>query len=116
LSDIIDFMERMGGDAQLSQASVEELGASLSATDMAPELRSAILAKDAQRLGMLLGTAPECLLLSPPGPPGTGPSPMQPAVPPPPPEEAEEGEETKDIFRHEGVVASPVHRRESLRT
>lgn len=115
MSDIIDFMERMGGDAQLSQASVEELGASLSATDMAPELRSAILAKDAQRLGMLLGTAPECLLLAPPGPPGTGPSPMQPAVPPPPPDEAEEVEETKDLSRHDEVAVSPEHRRESPR-
>jgi hypothetical protein len=113
--DVIDFMERMGGDAQLSQASVEDLDASLSVTDMAPELRSAILAKDAKRLGQLLGTIPECVLLSPPGPPGSDPSPMQPATPPPPPEETEEDEETKDISRDSGVAASAVNRRESLR-
>jgi hypothetical protein len=110
--DVIDFMERMGGDAQLSQASVEDLDASLSVTDMAPELRSAILAKDAKRLGQLLGTIPECVLLSPPGPP---PSPLQPAVPPPPPEETEEEEGTGDVSLSSDVAASAVHRRESLR-
>ncbi|WP_426700006.1 hypothetical protein ACPPVV_11415 [Rhodanobacter sp. Col0626] len=115
MSDIIDFMERMGSDAQLSQASADEFAASLSATDMAPELQSALLAKDAQRLGMLLGTVPECLLLAPPGPPGSRPSPMQPAVPPPPPEETEETEETKDLSKSDDVAENPVPRRESQR-
>lgn len=115
MSDIIDFMERMGGDAQLSQASAGEFAASLSASDVAPELQSAMLARDAQRLGMLLGAAPECVLLAPPGPPGTGPSPMQPATPPPPPEETEEIEEIKDLSKRGDAAESPVHRRESQR-
>ncbi|QRP62547.1 hypothetical protein I6J77_10370 [Rhodanobacter sp. FDAARGOS 1247] len=113
--DVIDFMERVGSDAQLSQASAEEFAASLSASDMAPELQLAMLARDAQRLGTLLGAAPECLLLAPPGPPGTGPSPMQPATPPPPPEETEETEEVKDVFESGDSADKPVHRRGSQR-
>ena len=87
--DVIDFMERMGGDAQLSQASTQELAAVLAATDIALELQSAVLAKDAQGLGALLGTKPACVLVAPPGPPGFGPDHTPfPVVPPPPlPEE-----------------------------
>lgn len=116
LSDIIDFMERMGGDAQLSQASTDELAWALSAADISPELQSAVLAKDAQELGVLLGTKPVCVLVAPPGPPGTGPSPMQPAVPPPPePEEGGEDEGPTDCVEHDGVAESLVHRREPPR-
>ena len=117
MSDVIDFMERMGGDAQLSLASTDELAAALSATDIAPELRSAVLAKDALGLGALLGTKPVCVLVAPPGPPGTGPSPMRPAVPPPPaPEEDGEEEAPKDCFEHDGLAESLAHRREPPRT
>lgn len=115
MSDIIEFMERMGGDAQLSQASAEELADVLSVSDLAPEFQSAVIARNAVHLGMLLGTNPACMLVAPPHPPGPGPSPMRPAVPPPPPEEAEEDEETKDLSRHEGVAENPAHRRESPR-
>jgi len=103
----------MGGDAQLLLASTEELAAALSATDIAPELQSAVLTKDAQGLGALLGTKPACVLIAPPGPPGTGPSPMRPAVPPPPsPEKEGEEDAPTDCLEHEGVAESPVYRRE----
>lgn len=116
LSDVIDFMERMGADAQLSQASTDDLAAALSVTDIAPELQSAVLAKDAQGLGALLGTKPACVLVAPPTPPGPpGPSPMRPAVPPPPPEEEGENEAPTDCAEHDGAAESPVPRRESLR-
>jgi hypothetical protein len=116
MSDIIDFMERMGGDAQLSQASTDELAAVLSVTDIAPEVQLAVIARDAGQLGALLGMEPVCILVAPPRPPGPpGSIPMGPAVPPPPPEEAEEDDEIKDLSRHEGVVESSNHRRESLR-
>ena len=90
--DVIDFMERMGGDAQLSLASTDKLAAALSATDIAPELQSAVLAKDVRELGALLGTKPACVLVAPPNPPGSpgfGPHhPPFPVAPPPPlPEE-----------------------------
>lgn len=101
LSDIIDFMERMGGDAQLSQASTDELAIALMDSGITSEQRAAVLARDAKQLGELLGTPPVCIMVAPPGPPGTGPSPMQPAVPPPPPEEdGGEGDPT-DRSAHE---------------
>lgn len=114
MSDIIDFMERMGSDAQLSRASADELAEVLSISDLAPEVQSALIAQDVARIGLLLGTKPMCMLVAPPGPPGTESIPMRPAVPPPPPAETEEeGDETRDISRLESVVASPLHRRES---
>lgn len=113
LSDIIDFMERMGGDAQLSQASNDELAVALSATDVAPELQSAVLAGDAQRLGALLGTKPACMLVAPPIPPGPGPSPARPSVPlPPPPGDDGEDEIPTDHSGREDVIDTPAHRRE----
>lgn len=113
LPDVIDFLEKMGGDAQLSQLSAEELAAALSEAGIAPELRSAVLANDAQRLGVLLGAEVRCLLVAPPTPPGPPwhcppPSPE----PPPPPEEADEGEDPPDCFDDEGDNQSPAHRRE----
>lgn len=107
LSDIIDFMERMGGDAQLSRASADELADVLSATDLAPEVQSALIAGDAGQLGTLLGTKPMCMLVAPPGPPGTERTPMRPAVPPPPPDDAEEEQEIKDISRYALANESP---------
>ena len=94
MSDVIDFMERMGGDAQLSQASPGELATALADSEVTPEQRMALLAHDAERLGELLGTNPACALLTPPGP---GPSPAEPMTPakmppPPEPEEAEDEE------------------------
>lgn len=108
MSDIIDFMERMGGDATLSQASADELAEVLSSSDLAPEFQSAVIARNASHLGALMGTNPACMLVAPPHPPGPpGPTPMRPAVPPPP-DETEEDEETKGVSLHEGVAESPA--------
>ncbi|GGY18248.1 hypothetical protein GCM10008098_07720 [Rhodanobacter panaciterrae] len=87
--DVIDFMERMGGDAQLSQASPSELTLALADTGISTELQSAMLARDAQQVEMLLGTKAVCMLVAPPGPPGFGPhhAPFPVAPPPPLPEE-----------------------------
>lgn len=112
--DVIDFMERMGGDAQLSQASPEELGEVLSATGFSPEVQSAVISRNARQLNTLLGTNPACVLIAPPHPPGPGPSPMQPAVPPPPPEEGEQ-DETRDSSISTGLAGNPGHQRELLR-
>lgn len=123
MSDVIDFMEKMGGDSQLSQASTDELAAALSATDIAPELQSAVLGQDAQRLGALLGTKPACPMVAPPGPPPgppghpgrpghPGPSPARPPAPPLPKKKDGEDEGLKDCSEHDGVGESPTHRRE----
>ncbi len=92
--DVIDFMERMGGDAQLSLASDSQLAEALSLTDISTELQSVVLAKDAARLEALLGTKPVCIMVAPPGPPGFEPlhAPF-PATPPPPPLPEEEWEQ-----------------------
>lgn len=87
--DVVDFMEKMGGDAQLSQASDGELAEALAATDISSELQSVVLAKNAQHLEALLGAKPVCVLVAPPGPPGFEPlhAPFQTPPPPPLPEE-----------------------------
>lgn len=93
--DVIDFMERMGGDAQLSQASSDELATALADSEVTPEQRAALVARDVQRLGELLGTKPLCVLVAPPGPGQSPPHPAAPArMPPAPrPEETEGAEE-----------------------
>jgi hypothetical protein len=84
--DVIDFMERMGGDAHLSQASSNELAVLLADTGISTELQSAMLARDAQQIEELLGTKTVCVLVAPPGPPGSLPH-DAPLPPPPLPEE-----------------------------
>lgn len=115
MSDVIDFMERMGGDARLQQASMHDLAAALADTDMAPALQSAVLAGDAPKLATLLGTKPVCILVAPPTPPGpSGPDPIRPAIPPPPGDDGEEEEAPTDSSAHNGAE-SPLHRRQPRR-
>lgn len=87
--DVIDFMERMGGDAQLSQASADELSVALAGSMVTSDQRMALLARDAERMGKLLGKPPVCIMVAPPGPPGFEPlhAPFQTPPPPPLPEE-----------------------------
>lgn len=116
MPDVIDFMEKMGGDAQLSQASMDELTAALADWEITPEQRAVLLAGDAEQLGKLLGTLPVCLLVMPPDPPGPPPHcPVPPAIPPAPPGEADEGEDPADSSECDSVAASPPYRREPLR-
>jgi hypothetical protein len=63
--DVIDFLERMGQDAQLRHASQDEVGLALAGAEIDPELRVAILARDEQGLQALLGQDPFCCLISP---------------------------------------------------
>lgn len=63
--DVIDFLERVGQDAQLRHASRDEVGLVLSGAEVDPELRVAILARDGQELRALLGQDPFCCLISP---------------------------------------------------
>lgn len=60
MSDVIDFLERMGQDAQWRHASQDEVELALTGAEVAPELQAAILAKDLAQLEMLLGQAPLC--------------------------------------------------------
>jgi hypothetical protein len=55
MSDVIDFLERMGADAQLRHGTQDELELALTTSEVDQEVRSAILAKDKIRLDALLG-------------------------------------------------------------
>lgn len=65
MSDVIDFLEGMGRDARLSQASQSDVEHALDQSGIDPELQLAILAKDQQKLEALLGLSPQCGMLFP---------------------------------------------------
>ncbi len=60
MTDVIDFLERMGQDAQWRHASQDEVELALTSAEIAPELQAAILARDQAHLETLLGQAPVC--------------------------------------------------------
>ena len=63
--DVIDFLEKVGQDAQLRHAPQDEVGLALSDAEVDPELRVAILARDGRELQVLLGQTPYCCLINP---------------------------------------------------
>lgn len=65
MSDVIDFLERMGQDAQLRHGSQEEVELALASAEIAPELQAAIVAKDQAQLGGLMGQTPLCAVYFP---------------------------------------------------
>ncbi|OOG64730.1 hypothetical protein B0E46_04780 [Rhodanobacter sp. B04] len=65
MSNVIDFLEKMGQDAQLRHASAGEVELALAHAQLDPELQMAILAKDQQQLEAILGKEPMCCLLFP---------------------------------------------------
>jgi hypothetical protein len=65
MTDVIDFLERMGQDAQLRHASQDEVELALTSAEIAPELQTAILAKDQAKIESLLGQAPLCGMFLP---------------------------------------------------
>jgi len=60
MTDVIDFLEQMGQDAQLRHAAQGEVELALTVADITPELQAAILAKDQAKVEALLGHAPVC--------------------------------------------------------
>lgn len=65
MSDVIDFLEGMGRDARLSDASPSDLELALDKSGIDPELQKAILAKDQPKLEALLQLSPQCGMLFP---------------------------------------------------
>jgi len=55
MSDVIEFLERLGRDAHLRHASEAEIGQALSRTQIDPKLQAAILSENQQQLEALLG-------------------------------------------------------------
>lgn len=65
MSNVIGFLERMGQDAKLRQASQHEMELALADAQFDPEIQAAILAKDQSRLEELLGSVNVCCMLEP---------------------------------------------------
>ncbi|HEY8682013.1 MAG TPA: hypothetical protein VIM06_02490 [Rhodanobacter sp.] len=65
MSNVIDFLEKIGGNAKLRHASQGEVELALASEQIGPELSAAILAKDGQQIEKLLGQTPYCCLLFP---------------------------------------------------
>lgn len=63
--DVIDFLQRVGQDAQLRHASQDEVGLALSGAEVDLELRVAILAADGQSLATKLGKGVFCCYINP---------------------------------------------------
>lgn len=65
MSNVIDFVERMGQDAQLRHASMGDVELALVQAQLDPEIRAAILARDQEKLELLLGGGNVCCALCP---------------------------------------------------
>lgn len=67
MSNVIDFLERLGTDAKLRNASDAELEQALVNAQIDPEVRAAILMRDQQRLESLLGASSNvcCMIFTP---------------------------------------------------
>ncbi len=67
MSSVIDFLERMGKDAQLRYASQDELTLALTETQIESELGAAIIAKSTSELYALLHQGPMFCIQTTPG-------------------------------------------------
>ena len=69
MSDVIEFLERMGREAGLRRASQLELADALDDGQIDPRTRKAILAADRRRLEFLAGATPNlcCMVYAPKG-------------------------------------------------
>ena len=65
MSNVIDFLERVGQDAQLRQGSQNEMELAMTRAQIDPELQAAIVAKDQSLLEMLLGQGILCCMQMP---------------------------------------------------
>jgi hypothetical protein len=67
MSDLIDFLERMGSDSQSRFVTGSELEEALTRAGIEPTVRSAVLAGDRPRLESLIGASPiVCTLINVP--------------------------------------------------
>lgn len=67
MTDVIEFLDRLGRDARLRHAAPADLEQALAAAGIEPALRNALLAEDTLRLGEMLGAQPNvcCLIVKP---------------------------------------------------
>jgi hypothetical protein len=68
MSNVVDFLEQIGRDVHLRYATEAELELALRQAGIAPDVRSALLDADRERLEALLGaSANVCCMVHPPG-------------------------------------------------
>ena len=65
MSNVIDFLEMIGQNAQLRHASRDAMEVAMANSQIAPELQAAILSKDQQQLEAVLGASNVCCMLIP---------------------------------------------------
>ena len=63
MSDVIDFLEKLGQDSALRHASLDSV---LAQARLSPEVRAALASRDAGALAALLGSANVCCLINAP--------------------------------------------------
>jgi hypothetical protein len=93
MSNVIDFLERMGRDAQLRHASSRDVELALACAQIDPELQATILAKDQSKLEVLLGQATLCCM----------------QFPAKEEEEDEDGEESPSRDHEDASLRSAIH-------
>ena len=90
MSNVVDFLERMGSDAHWRHAPADEIEQALVEADIELEMRSAILASNVSELQALLGQV-KLMDMQTPGP-SPEEIPEEPEQPEDPAEEEEEGD------------------------
>lgn len=66
MSNVVDFLERMGQDAQLRHAASDEVERALANTGIDPVMRAAIFSEDQRHLEALLGASTNvCCMVRP---------------------------------------------------
>jgi hypothetical protein len=65
MSDVIEFLEKVGKDAQFNCATKGSLDFALMSAGLDPMLQGAICDGDRAKLGILMGVAPACGFLAP---------------------------------------------------
>ena len=66
MSDVIDFLERLGGDAALRRAPLATALDGVGGTGLSAEVRAALVARDQRLLEKLLGTGNVCCMINAP--------------------------------------------------
>lgn len=75
MSNVIDFLDRMGSDSRLRHADAAVLAAALQQANLDPELQAAVLAGDQQRLEAVLGARTNVICGLSPAEPDDAPEP-----------------------------------------
>lgn len=65
MSNVINFLEMIGQDSNMRNASRKDMAAAMANMQIAPELQAAILSKDPQQLEAVLGTSNVCCMMIP---------------------------------------------------